>query len=75
MADNLETLEHGLKNVANYSSKFDTSMGHAEVSIGKIITSFIGADLAKRMYHFVVAQSAVLTSVTNGLSGLKAEDA
>lgn len=72
MADNLETMEHGLKNVANYSSKFDTSMGHAEVSIGKIITSFIGADLAKRMYHFVVAQSAVLTSVTNGLSGLKA---
>jgi hypothetical protein len=72
MADNLEDFDEGLRRMAENAKRFDTSMGHSELSIKGIIASFIGADVVKKAIEFTVAQSSMLTSMKKGLLGLEA---
>jgi hypothetical protein len=71
MPDNFEDFDEGLRRVAENAKRFDTSMGHSELSIRRIIASFIGADVVKKAFEFTVAQSAMLTSMKKGLLGLE----
>src|SRR6185295_4523794 len=72
MPDNFDDFKEGIHRAADSAKRFDTSMGQAEISIRKIVASFIGADLIKKMAGFAVAQSASLSGMKSGFSGRQA---
>jgi hypothetical protein len=72
MPDSLQEVDEGLKRMADNAKRFDTSMGHSEISIRKIVMSLVGADVAKTMWNMARGQSEVLKSVSNGFAALQA---
>lgn len=71
MDDGIAKIEERLKQMAEHGKRFDDSMKGSELSIRRLVTSFVGAHIAEKILNVALAQSTTVTTMKNGFNALQ----